>query len=93
MKWKETIQSKIRVEEPNPKYIPKNTPALKRQGTLQKRVNRLQEPEGGGVFSELVFSSNIRHYVHKVSPTWPPKCELNKSNNSRCEFDWEGTPS
>lgn len=63
----------------------------KRSGnTVQEAVERFDGSEYRGVCCKTVSFSNIRNSTHKVSSTWLPKQELNKSDiYMECKLDRE----
>lgn len=77
-------QSKCRViVEPRPNgHIYKRTRPVNTQGTLWKRGRRIVRARGSGSLLQDSVSSNIKSYIQKVSPTWPPNHELDKDDIS-----------
>jgi hypothetical protein len=43
---------------------------------------KIVRARGSGVYWEIASSSNVRSYTHRVSPTPPPKHELNKEDTN-----------
>lgn len=54
------------------------------QLTLREHCGRgsrkIVKARGSGSLLQDSVSSNIKSYIHKVSPTWPPKHELDKDD-------------
>lgn len=49
--------------------------------TVEDGEETIYEPEDWGVLCEIMFPNNIRIYTYKDSPTWQPKCKLNKDTS------------
>jgi hypothetical protein len=81
--YKSHRQSKHRAVEPSSNRYIYNTTAPKVQESGRRGRGRLCEPEDQEDCWEIVFPRNMRSTIHKVSPTWLPKHELNKKNTNK----------
>lgn len=52
--------------------------------TVEEVVERLKEKDDQKVFCEIVSSSRLRSYTHKVLQLWLLKRELTKNSSNRC---------
>lgn len=84
-------ESKRRVVEPSPRGHVYNT-APPNEGSANileegKYLERLWEPEDQGVHSEIVSSSNVKSYTHKIFSTQLSKYELSKEGHRWTQQD------
>lgn len=74
--------------EPSPNvYIYKTFLHLRLRECCQEGVRMLKELEEQGVCCETGSPRNVRNYIHKISPTILPKCELIKDENGHAKVD------